>query len=66
MFCFGRDIAIYPNCDTNKKSYTNIGKTYKPPEGMVYDSNKTPCYNLGGAYNFKVTEIEVYTVIFLN
>ena len=48
MFNFGREvIVIYQDCNTKNDSYTEIGFTYKPPDGIAYDSKLAKTY-LGG------------------
>jgi hypothetical protein len=51
----GHDLHICDQANTNNSSYTNHGSTYEIPSGK--DKNW-----LAGSYNFKVIEIEVYTV----
>ena len=55
----GNDIYISDQCNTNKSSYSNLGHTYKPPNGHAYGTNEAKNY-LAGLYNFFVIEIEVY------
>jgi hypothetical protein len=52
---------IYEKCDVNKKSYCNLGWTYKPPKGIDFDTPESKNY-FAGEYNFKVKEIEVYAM----
>lgn len=51
----GHDIFIYDQANTNNSSASNLGTTYEIPQGK--DNTW-----LAGSYNFKVLEIEVYTV----
>ncbi len=60
---FGGDIAIHDNCNTNGSSFTNIGKSYTPPIGIVKETPAAQSY-LAGAHEFKVTEIEVFSIKF--
>jgi hypothetical protein len=55
---------IYNDCDKNTTSYSNIGKTYKAPEGITHGTEQSKSY-LAGSYNFKVKEVEAYKVIFI-
>lgn len=65
MVAFGKghDIKISSNCNFNSESYTNMGHTYQLPAGVFVNSEEAKSY-LGGAFNFKVIEIEVYRVVF--
>ena len=63
-FGHGNEISIYDQCNSNKKSYSNIGCTYKPANGHKYDSPETRSYLAGEDY-YKVAEVEVYSVKFL-
>jgi len=56
IFGGGSDISICDNCNNNNNSYSNGNHTYNLPEGV---DNKT---YLAGACNFKVKDIEVYSV----
>ena len=60
MCTFGgnHDLHICDQGNTNNSSYSNLGNAYEIPAGK---SN----YWLSGAYNFKIIEIEVFTVKFL-
>ena len=58
VFFFG-DIFI----QSGEVSSANLGKKYKLPDNMERDSVEARSY-LGGAENFKVKEIEVFTVKF--
>eukprot|EP00347_Sterkiella_histriomuscorum_P019558 403341177 len=57
----GHDFVLYNQCDANKSSYSKFGYAYKLPPGYTYDTNDANKY-LTGEYNFKVLEIEVYSV----
>jgi hypothetical protein len=43
---------------------SNIGKTYKAPEGITFDTDQSRNY-LAGSHKFKVKEVEAFKVIFL-
>ena len=63
MLYFGHDdIVIQENCDKNFKSQSKVGGTYKPSDGKE-SKIKSDENHLGGKHKFKVTEIEVYSVI---
>lgn len=59
----GHDFRISSNCNINNESYSNFGYTYQLPEGLSLNSDEAKNY-LGGGYQFKVVEIEVYKVVF--
>jgi hypothetical protein len=54
----GHDLHICDQPNKNNSSYTNQPHSYEIPQGK--DNTW-----LAGSYNFKVLEIEVYTVKFL-
>ncbi|EFC50838.1 predicted protein [Naegleria gruberi] len=56
------DIYIADDCNRNSKSFSNFGTTYELPCGMEPQSFKANTY-LAGTNTFKVTEIEVFTII---
>ncbi|CDW77767.1 UNKNOWN [Stylonychia lemnae] len=60
---FGHDSDIYINsgCNVSQSGYSNLGGTYMPPEGLKYGEQQAKDY-LAGSYQFKVIEIEVYSV----
>lgn len=67
MYCYssygptfggGHDFYICDNCNTNTSSYSNFPYSYTCTE---YVNNGSSNW-LAGAYNFKVEEIEVFTV----
>ena len=57
----GHDIYISDNCNFNKMSGSNYGYTYKLPSGIKYFSKEAKGY-LAGSKNFKVIDIETYSV----
>eukprot|EP00347_Sterkiella_histriomuscorum_P019369 403341890 len=62
MCVFGwGDIGIRDNCDKNSDSISDLGFTYELPKGYKQKSDETNSY-LAGQYNFKVLEIEVYSL----
>ncbi|CDW82621.1 UNKNOWN [Stylonychia lemnae] len=58
---FSFDIAISENSHENSDSGCNLGYTYRLPKDLKYGSEEGRQY-LGGKYNFRVLEIEVYSV----
>ena len=63
-FGAGGEFYIHNDCDKNNSSTSNIGYTYKAPEGITYNTEKSKNY-LAGSYNFKVREVEAFRVIFI-
>eukprot|EP00347_Sterkiella_histriomuscorum_P006977 403350719 len=59
----GHDLYLSSNCNQNSSSYSDLGHTYKPPEGINQGADQAKTY-LAGQYNFKVIEIEVYQAKF--
>ena len=59
VFGDGNDMFIYSNANTNQHSHTNLGKTYRPPDGYEHDTPQTKAL-LAGSYQFTPTEIEVF------
>ena len=57
----GHDFHVADRANTNSTSYSNLGHTYKHPH-YVQNSNEAKSF-LGGAYNFQISEIEVYTKV---
>ena len=66
LFSFGSspDIGIYNQSNSNKQSYSNFGYTYKLCDGLKVGSDEANSY-LAGEHKFKVTEVEVYDVKFI-
>ena len=60
---FSYDIAIDSDCSRTQNSGCNLGYTFRPPKNAKHGSQEAKNY-LGGRYNFRVAEIEVYKVIF--
>lgn len=58
----GHDIHVADNCNANYTSYTNFGDTYKPPDGINYNTDQAKWYFSGSNRNFRVLEIETYSV----
>ena len=55
----GSDIFIAPFSNTNAGSYSNLGSSYSHPQ---YSKGSAQAQNfLAGSFNFKMSEIEVYT-----
>ncbi|CDW73378.1 tldc domain-containing protein [Stylonychia lemnae] len=61
VFGGGCDIYISNDCNINQSSNSNLGHTYMAPQGFKKDDQFCKDY-LAGSYNFKVIEIEVYSV----
>ena len=59
IFGDGYDMLICSNASTNKDSRTDLGKTYRPPDGYEPDTPQTKAL-LAGSYQFTPTEIEVF------
>ena len=61
------DLFLAENCDKNRLSCCNLGETYSLSsigDGRVtYGSEEARKY-LAGSFNFRVTELEVFRVIF--
>jgi hypothetical protein len=53
------DIRIEDQSNTNTDSYSNLGHSYTHPD-YIEGSNKAKSF-LAGSYNFKVSDIEVFT-----
>ncbi|CDW90777.1 UNKNOWN [Stylonychia lemnae] len=62
IFGKGQDIIIESECNNNQKSHCNLGGTYSLPNGYKFEEKQAKDY-LAGAYNFKVIEIEVYSIL---
>ncbi|CDW78951.1 tldc domain-containing protein [Stylonychia lemnae] len=61
VFGNGYDLCISSECNINNASSCYLGCTYEPPKGYYVGDQQTNEY-LGGSYQFKVVEIEVYSV----
>lgn len=61
--CFGggHDLSIASNANLNRKSYSNLGSSYKHPK-YRYCSEQAQTF-LAGSYKFKVKEVEIYTKV---
>ena len=66
MFAFGgaTDLWIYDECNDSENNYSSLGCTYRPPEGLEPHSEGAQAF-LGGRYEFKVLELEVFKVYFM-
>jgi hypothetical protein len=53
----GADLEISDNCNSNTKSYTNLGRSYKSVDGLPANE-----LTLFGSKNFVVEEYEVYQI----
>ena len=58
-FGYGHDLYIVNNAHSSTSSYTNLGRTYQPPNGYSYGQSNTKAL-LAGSYNFKPSNIEVF------
>ena len=56
-FGTGNDIRVVDRCNSTDKNYCNGNQTYELPAGVNPDTY------IAGTHNFKVKEIEVYSVI---
>ncbi len=66
ILAFGRghDFRISSDCNLNNESYSNLGYTYQLPDPAIsLNSDEAKSY-LAGSYQFKVSEVEVYKVVF--
>ena len=63
QFGSGYVLVLNNNCNSNNNSDYDPGYDgiYELPEGMEKSSNESKCY-LAGSKNFKVLELEVYTL----
>ena len=57
----GHDIYISSNSNTNSRSYSNFGHTYKHPD-YQYGSTEAQSI-LAGSFKFQTVEIEIYKKI---
>jgi hypothetical protein len=58
LFGSGHDIFVKDSANTNSNSFTNLGGSYKLPDGI-----KAGTTFFTGARNFQASEVEVYQVI---
>ena len=61
-FGSGHDLYICDNSDSSNSSYSNLGNSYKCPEGTTYGNDDAKAY-FAGAYNFTTKEIEAFSFI---
>jgi len=59
---FGGDLQIHNDCNYLTDSFSALGSTFKPPNGVQFRSQEAMSY-LAGSQNFRVVEIEVYKVV---
>ena len=57
----GHDLALFGNCNTENTSYSNLGHTYTPPNGITYGTEDAKSY-FAGSYNFMVEEVEIFSL----
>eukprot|EP00347_Sterkiella_histriomuscorum_P009792 403339876 len=60
----GDDLYLSSNCDKNNSSYSCLGNTYQPPEGIQSGTEEANS-QLAGQQKFRVLEIEVYQAKFI-
>ena len=58
-FGFDHDLFISSNANRNQYSCTNLGKSYRSPDGYEPNTPQTIAL-LAGSYQFTPTEIEVF------
>jgi hypothetical protein len=63
FFGYACEFSIYPECNNNPTSWSNIGRTYEAPEGIVHGSEEAKTY-MAGEHKFQVKDIEVFIVSF--
>ena len=63
IFGGGHDLVLFNNCHSNKKSSTNLGHTYSPPNNISFDTYASQTYLAGSYLNFQVEEYEVFLLI---
>lgn len=63
FFGYACEFSIYPECDKHPTSWSNIGRTYEAPNGIVHGSDEAKNY-MAGEHKFTVNEIEVFLVSF--
>ena len=59
IFGDGYDLSVSSNASKNNNSYSNLGITYRPPDGYRPDTAQTKAL-LAGSYCFTPNEIEVF------
>ena len=64
LFCFNATIAVFPDCDKNDRSNTNLGANYERPDELDPKSKEAKHFLNDGDYQFKVKELEVYSCTF--
>ena len=64
LFCFNATIAVFPDCDKNDRSNTNLGANYERPDELDPKSKEAKHFLNNGNYQFKVKELEVYSCTF--
>ena len=61
-FGYGHDIHICNNSNTTTGSYSNIGHSYEPPQGVTYNTDSAKSFLAGSYGDWTTTEIEVYQI----
>ena len=59
-FGAGKDVYIADDAASNNYSYTDLGHTYSPPPGNIFESDFTRSFLAGSAYYFSPDEVEVF------
>jgi hypothetical protein len=62
VFGGGHDLSIYSCSDQRENCYSNLGFSYRLPEGVQMESEKAKRF-LAGEFLFLTVEIEVYQVL---
>jgi len=62
IFGGGHDLAIGSDCNVKDAASSSLGYTYRSP--FAYKSPQSRAF-LGGAPRFRVSEIEVYKILFI-
>ena len=57
------DICISNHSNISQKNICNLGWSYEAPNGLKKNSNLSKAY-LAGSINFRLKEIEIYSVLF--
>lgn len=57
----GHDLSISSYANSNSRSYSNLGSSYKHPK-YEYCTEEAQNF-IAGTYRFKLSELEVYTKV---
>jgi hypothetical protein len=61
MCCFGKDLGISNDCNSNIDSFGSLGYSFETPKNLKKDTNEFYSY-LAGSFKFKVVDLEVFKV----